>query len=391
MGGSGYDSGMKRFLPFLLLAAGSAFGQTAAEVQAILDPIAKQFGVPGLAAAVLHGDGPIIVAATGVKVKGKAAKLRPDSRFHLGSVTKTVTATMIATLVDEGFLSWDLKIANAFPEWRSTTRPEYANVTLAELLAHEGRIQPFTDDAEIAKIPKFEGTPAEQRRAFVRYVLTLEPMPKERKPYTYSNAGYSVAAAMAEHVTGQTWEQLIDERIFKPFEMQKAGFGWPAAQHPDEPWGHWEQKGKLVPNDPKGSYQLPVVLAPADDLHMTLEELARFTRAHLVALRGHPTVIKSSTARQMHTQRNRSGLGWGVVTLLDYYPVSVYSGSAGTFDTMIAITPGADIGVIVATNAGSPQAEAAAKDALRMLIKRFSPPPPERKRAVPPLRKPPVP
>jgi CubicO group peptidase (beta-lactamase class C family) len=384
---------MKRFLPFLLLVlfgAGSAFGQTAAEIQAILDPIAKQFGVPGLAAAVVHGDGPIVVAATGVKIKGKAAPLRADSRFHLGSVTKPITATMIATLVEEGFLSWDLKISAAFPEWKSTTRPEYADVTLAELLAHEGRIQPFTDDATFATVPEFEGTPAEQRRAFVRYVLTLEPMPKARKPYTYSNAGYSVAAAMAEHVTGQTWEQLIEERIFKPFDMQKAGFGWPAATHPDEPWGHWEKNGKLVPNDPKGTYQLPVYLAPAGDIHMTLEELARFTRAHLVALRGKPTILKTSTARLMHTMRNQSGLGWGVVTLLDYYPVSVYTGSAGTFDAMIAITPGADIGVIVATNAGSEKADAAAKDALRMLIKKFSPPPPERKRAAPPLKKPPV-
>lgn len=381
---------MRPLLPLLLLLAPSALGQTTAEVQAILDPIVKQFGVPGLAASVVRGDGPITVAATGVAIQGKKAPLRADSRFHIGSVTKPLTATMIATLVEEGFLSWDLTIRNAFPEWRATIRPEYFDVTLAELLAHEGRIQPFTEDAEIAKVPAFPGTGPEQRRAFVQYVLTLEALPKERKQYTYSNAGYSVAAAMAEHVTGQSWEDLIGERIFKPFTMQLAGFGWPAAEHAKEPWGHWEEKaGKLVPHDPKGKYRLPVYLAPAGDVHLTLEELARFARAHLVALRGKDTIVKTSTARAMHTVRNKSGLGFGVQVVLDYYPVSVYSGSAGTFMTLIAIAPGSDLAVIVATNAGTVKAEAAAKDALRMLIKKYSPPPPERKRAPPPARRPP--
>jgi CubicO group peptidase (beta-lactamase class C family) len=196
---------------------------------------------------------------------------------------------------------------------------------------------------------------------------------------------------MAEHVTGQTWEQLVQERIFNVFKMDKAGFGWPAADHPDEPWGHWEEKGKLVPHDPHGAYHLPPYLAPAGDIHLTMEELARFARAHLVALRGQDTIVKTSTARTMHTNRNKSGLGWGVQVVLDYYPVSVYSGSADTFNTMIAIAPGSDLAVMVATNAGTEKAEAAAKDALRMLIKKYSPPPPERKRAAPPVRRPPVP
>lgn len=357
-----------------LLFATSLSAQTTAELTEVLQPLLKRHAIPGLAAAVVRMDGPIVVSATGVNVQGKTAPLRAESRFHIGSITKPITATMIATLVDEGFLSWDLTVRNAFPQWRSSIRPEYLDVTLAQLLAHEGRIQPFTDDSEIARLPKMEGTPVELRRALAKHVLSMEPVSTEKKHYQYSNAGFTVATVMAEQVTGQPWETLVRERIFDVFGMKNAGFGWPAATFANEPWGHWDEKGKLVPHDPKGTYQLQAFIAPAGDVHLTLEELARFARAHMVALNGQKTIVKPETATAMHTRRLRSGLGWGVQELEGHSPVSVYSGSAGTFTTMIAVGPKQDVAVVVAANAGTEAANAAVRTALRELFKKYAPP-----------------
>lgn len=352
---------MVAFLGALLLTA-CATTPRPRELTAILEPLALKHGVPALAAAIARSDGPIIVAATGVRSRGGPGSIRANSRFHIGSVTKPMTATMIATLVEEGKLSWSTTIGERFPN----ARPEYRDVTLADLLAHQGGIAPFTDDTEFAGLA-YTGTFAEQRLGFANHVLQMP-----RGENQYSNAGFVIATVMAEQVTGRAWEDLIRERVFDPLGMRSAGFGWPAKRLPNETWGHIEENGKLVPHDPNGEYQIWPFIAPAGDVHMSTEDLVRFLRAHLIALRGKDSIVKAATAKEMHTKRVKSGLGFGVGKVAEIEPVSMYAGSGGTFLTLIAIAPKHDLVVAVSANAADAAADAAAKAALKELLTRYA-------------------
>ena len=316
----------------------------------------KENNLPALSVAVVNSQGLVAHGAAGAKTS--------DS-FHIGSCTKPITATMIATLVEQGKLSWDQTIAQSFPDWKDI-RDEYRDVTLLDLLSHQSGIPPFEEEEQFAHAPA-------SRTDFAHYALQQAPVVAPRSEYKYSNAGFVVAALMAERATGRTWEKLVEERVFRPLHLKTAGFGWPSKL-----WGHTWENGAWKPVDPHGSYQLGPRLAPAGDVHMSADDLAEFLRAHLRALRGEKTLIAPETAKFMHTRRLKSGAGFGIQKVADFEPVSVFSGSADTFFTVIAIAPAQDVAVVVDTNAASEDAQKAVGKILKAMLVRFAAAPPPR-------------
>lgn len=320
---------------------------------------AEKAGVPAMQATVVGASGIVAHGASGATV---------DDPFHIGSCTKPITATMIATLVDEQKLAWNTRVLDVFPEWKGDIRPEFAPVTIADLLSHEAGVEEFGEEEEMAKVPKLTGSLIERRRAFAHFALQQPPVVPPRTASKYSNAGFVIAAAMAERVTGQSWETLVRERIFTPLAMKSAATGWP--QHL---WGHTPgDDGKLIAIDPHGSYQLPDYLAPCGDLQMTTDDLARFLRAHLLAMRGTPAIIPPATAALMHTKRIKGGLGFGVNSIAGFDNVATHSGSADTFITVIAIAAKQNVAVAVSANAAGDAAQHAVGSMLRDLLGRFA-------------------
>ena len=329
------------------------------DISADLQAAAQKAGLPAMQASVAD--------ANGIVAHGAFGSTDRDA-FHIGSCTKPITATVIATIVDAHQLAWDTKVLDVFPEWKDEIRPEFAPVTLADLLSHEAGVEAFGEDEEMAKVPKFTGSIIERRRAFAHFALQQAPVVPPGTAFSYSNAGFVIAAAMAERVTGRSWETLVRERIFKPLKMKSAGFGWPQRL-----WGHTAgPDGKLTAVDPHGTYQLADYHAPAGNLHMTSDDLAQFLRAHLMAMRGVTTIIPPSTAAVMHTKRIKSGLGFGVNAVSGFQNVATYSGSADTFMTVIAIAAAQDVAVVVQTNAAGDAAQHAVGAMLKELLVRFA-------------------
>jgi len=360
------------FIGGLIAAGPLAAADASAEISGILAAIRAEHKVPALVASVGHGDGSIQTGAVGVRVLGKPQPVTPDDRFHIGSVTKPMTATVIAMLIDEGKLQWSTSIPQALPECASTMRPEYQEVTVADLLSHESGLPAFDDEKDLKLLPPSAGSPAVQRLAFSCLILAKPPAVKPRQEFLYSNAGFSVAAAMAERASGTSWEELMQSRLFARLGLAAAGFGWPAKGGAPQPWGHWKQLWREVPQNPDGKYQLPSDIAPAGDVHMSMPDLARFLIAHLRALHGDGGLVKPETARLMHTRRIKSGLGWGVQPLAGFDAVSVYQGSADTFITIVAIVHDGDLVVAVSANSATKEADAATKQALKQLIARYA-------------------
>jgi D-alanyl-D-alanine carboxypeptidase len=329
------------------------------DISADLQAAAKKAGLPAMQASVAD--------ANGIVADGAFGSTDRDA-FHIGSCTKPLTATVIATIVDAHKLTWETKVLDVFPEWKDDIRPEFAPITLADLLSHEAGVEGFGEEEEVARIPKLTGSIIERRRAFARFALQQPPVVPPKTSYSYSNAGFAIAAAMAERVTGRSWETLVRERIFKPLKMKSAGFGWP-----QKIWGHAAgPDGKLIATDPHGTYQLPDYLAPAGDLHMSSDDLVQFLRAHLMAMRGNATIISPSTAAVMHTRRIKSGLGFGVNAVSGFQNVATYSGSADTFMTVIAIAAPQNVAVVVQTNAAGDAAQHAVGAMLKDLLVRFA-------------------
>lgn len=207
----------------------------AGQVQQIAVDLQSSSGVPAVAIVVVNSEGIIGTGAAGFRKSGNAVAIQVMDAFHIGSVTKAITATLLAKLVEQRKLSWESTPAQVFPEWKDQIDPALETITMAQILAHQAGFAPFTDDKELGALPPFAGDAREQRRQFTKYLLTRKPSVSPGTQYRYSKAGYTVAAAMAERVARNSWEALVKKYVFTPLKLTSARFGWPARQTMDAP------------------------------------------------------------------------------------------------------------------------------------------------------------
>jgi len=364
-------------LGLLIGAAGPACASAKPlSLHAVLDSLRVASGVPAMAAAVVVQGRVIASGCAGVRVAGGTDALRANDPFHVGSCTKSMTAYMVARLVEQGRLRWSTTVGEAFPELRSLMRPEYAGVRLDQLLCHRAGIPPYTDlaDDTLLALNGVATDPVAVRRAFVARVLQEPPVHEPGAIYTYSNAGYTVAAAMAERAAGKSWEELMLRQVFAPLGMKSAGFGWPAVPGGHKTTlGHWcDTTGVVHAVGRDHPYRLGAILAPGGDVHADIGDLARWMQFCLNGAVHRPGGVADSTWRRLQADPGGAtkgySMGWQVIAVSDSETALLHDGTAGTFYTRMVIFPKRDRAVVIATNAGAPCGERACEDGLGVVM-----------------------
>ncbi|MCY4127781.1 MAG: serine hydrolase [Gammaproteobacteria bacterium] len=229
---------------------------------------------PAIYAAIYDETGVRAIAAEGVKHIEREAEASIHDRLFLGSITKPMTATMIATLVYEDQSTfangWSTSIQDVFSDSIDDIHEDYHEVTIKDILTHHGGIH---ENPPLLLQDDEEQSLTERRLAATLETLALEP---ESEPGTvsYSHAGYLVAASMVEKLTGRTYETLMQEQLFDPLGMSSAGFGPPATfDSENEPWGHTlSDDNEWIPTQDDWH----VVLQPSAGVHASMEDLGKF-------------------------------------------------------------------------------------------------------------------
>lgn len=336
-------------------------------------------GLPALAAVVVHAEGVPAVEAVGVRRLGAPERVQAGSLFHLGSNTKAMTAALAARLVEQGRLGWESRLVDALPELAPVALPAYRETTVEQLLAHRSGLPALTATEEFDGAPAPSGTPSDQRAAFAAWLLT-QPPAAEAGGFLYSNAGYALAGHLVERLLGTSWENALGEQLGQPLGFRPV-FGWPVLADPSQPWGHFEEAGRLVPHDlARVDYRLPAVLAPAGDVALPLAEYGRFLQMHLQGLRGVDSLLRAETVKRLHRPvgaptgvGSEYGLGWAVLTV-DGLATSAHDGSAGTFYVIAFVQPERNVAVAVATNAGGTRAGDVCVRQTRELLREYAKP-----------------
>jgi len=250
---------------------------------------------PGMAMAVLQ-DGELAGQAVGgVRRIDQPENLATlDDHWHLGSCTKAMTATLIGVLVDEGRLSWDDTIADRLPELTDKIDKAYRQVTLWQLLTHRGGVK-----ANGAAWMAGGVNSHKNRVAIVRFGLRQKPSERTVGQFHYSNLGYLTVALFAENVTGDSWESLIQKRIFEPLKMESAGFGVPdvagVSDLAAQPWGH-RQAESMLPVDQDN----PPSMGPAGNVHCSVQDWAKFVAMHLDTDCQRHDLLSADTLKRLH-------------------------------------------------------------------------------------------
>ncbi|MGJ8649323.1 MAG: serine hydrolase domain-containing protein [Opitutaceae bacterium] len=315
------------------------------------DHLANNPKLPSLAALVIVDGKVKAVGASGVRKKGDKTPVTIDDKYHIGSCSKAFTATLAATLVEDGTLTWDTTIADSLTSIGQ--RSAYGQATLKQMLSNTGGFSKDVTPAIWTEAWELKGSPQNQRKAFAKSVLKETPNVEPGTQYIYSNTGFSVAGVMMEATTRKSWESLIQTRIFDPLEMKSAGFYAPASKRnkPDQPWGH-RSDGTPVPPGPGADN--PPAIAPANAIHSSLPDLAKWMQLHLQQEIG-PVLKERASYETLHTPiLSNYALGW-IVSERGWTGGKALNhvGSNTMYTCVIWIAPEKDFAVIVASNIGS--------------------------------------
>lgn len=252
---------MKKILSTVLftlafLAIGYAQTPDKAKLDLFFDRLAEKNKAMG--SLVLAKDGQVLYSRSigYSQINGtEKTPLTTASRFRIGSVTKTFTATMIFQLVDKGKLQLTDKLDKFLPQI-----PNAEKITIEQILAHRSGIHDIADGSGRPK-PK---TQSEVLERIVKGGSDFEPGTK----YAYSNSGYVILGYIIEKITGKSYPQAFQEMIAVKIGLANTYSGagpTDAAKHESFSYryfGNWQQDAGVDLSVPAGAGSL--ISTPAD-------------------------------------------------------------------------------------------------------------------------------
>lgn len=367
-----------RYMPpssiaFLLIVAVSTIAAAPEDLSKSLEPIRATHKVPALAAAVIQGTNIIASGAVGLRRSDGKIPVTLDDKFHWGSLTKSMTATLAAMLVDAGTIRWRSTLDEVFPDLKETMHADWHGTSIESLLQNRGGAPANLDANGLwSRMWKFNGKPADHRLFLLKELTAKPPAQKPSSTNVYSNAGYSLAGAMIERAAGIPWETAIQDQLFKPLKMTSIGFGAPATLgKEDQPWGHTPSLLGYKPVPPGPLADNPEGISPAGRAHGSILDLAKYAAFHLSGARGKGVLLKPDTFKRLHTRGPNQDYAMGWMILPRPWgkgDVLTHSGSNTMFYAVIWIAPERDFAVVVATNAGGEAAARACDNVASTLI-----------------------
>lgn len=257
-------------LATLVLALCPIANPSAERFDALVEEARKSWDVPGVALVVVSSDQTTHLKGYGVRQLGRPEPITPDSTFPLASCTKAFTTTLAAMLVDQSKLNWDDPVRKHLDEFQLSDPAANALVSLRDLAAHRTGVaghdllwyrSPFTQTELVQRAGKLPLS-----RPF-------------RQEMQYQNIMYVALGQAIARAGGDSWENLIAEKILKPLEMKATTLTTvEAAKAKDLASGHrLNGDGKLAVT----SWYEQKVPNPALSIHTTARDLIPWLQLHL--------------------------------------------------------------------------------------------------------------
>lgn len=351
-----------RWLAALLLWAAPVFA--APPLEQYLEQFDQDFRqsmakskIPGGVYVVVKGDQIVRIGTYGVREYGTKAKVDENTIFRLASVSKTFAAGLATQIEHEGKFNWNDK-ATQYVAGFSFRSPAMTNQLKVEhMLAQNSGLAPNAFDDLIEN----DMTPEQILPRFAK----INPRCAPGKCYGYQNVLFSMISTVLKKTTGISYEQLLEQRIFKPLQMNTASVGYS---------GFLANKNRAMPHvgSRKGWVEAKVVptyyrLNPAAGVNASARDMGQW----LIARLGHrPDVLSVAAINDLHTPRvqtsdNLMGRTFGPYVSDAYYSLGLriyrfgshtlyhHGGLVKGYRTDLSYSLDKDLGIVVLVNAQS--------------------------------------
>ncbi len=352
---------MRAFLLLAALLSGAALAQSTgtppapalerADAEAWLDgfmPFALARGDIAGAVVVIVKDGQILLQK-GYGYADVAARKRVDAEntlFRPGSVSKLFTWTAVMQQVERGKLDLDADV-NQYLDFAIPPGPGGKPMTLRNIMTHTSGFEETLKElitTDIAMLPKLGD--------LVKGRIPARIFEPGTTP-AYSNYATGIAGHLVERTSGKSFDDFLDENIFRPLGMTKSSFRQPL---PDALMAGMSKGYKLGSDDKPGDYEL-IGLAPAGSLASTGADMGKFMIAHLQkGAYGENRIFSAETAELMHTSAltllpplNRMVLGFYESTINGHRAIS-HGGDTMYFHSNLQLFLDDNVGLYLSMN-----------------------------------------
>ena len=172
-------------------------------------------GTPGAAMVIVKDSQVVFERGYGLRAVGAPDSVDANTVFRIGSLSKGFAGVLSGILVAQGTLAWEEPVQQLVPEFRLRDRGQTGRIKLWHLLSHTTGL-PY--HAYTHLIEQGYDIPTLMQKRFPLVPLAW----KEGGTYSYQNAVFCVVEQMMQAATGQTYQALLNEKIFRPAKMRTA-------------------------------------------------------------------------------------------------------------------------------------------------------------------------
>jgi CubicO group peptidase (beta-lactamase class C family) len=337
-------------------------GELRSFVEGLLSPSCYGNYTPGLGLAVVR-DGEVLLAESfGVRSLAGGEPANQDTLWAMGSSTKSMTSMLLASLVKEGKLSWDTRVKDIWPEFQLADSYADERLNIRDILSHRSGLN--SHDAAL-----FSKDNVNRSRAdILSRMRYLQPLGDFRTQWQYNNYMFVLAGYLVERLTGQTWEDFIQDRLFENLNMTHTFTSFAEVAL---------EENLALPHGGDGSAIPPVIneevfpmAGPAGTVSTTVTDIARWLQflvdPSLFNVGGlsqrdfgplwtiHSSLSQPAASKDLYVEENgmgNYGLGWFIARFKErtmvYHPGDVIG-----LHSRISVIPSARVAVAVFSNGG---------------------------------------
>ena len=315
----------------------------------------RESKIPGAAYAIVSKDRILYMATVGYTDVTHKYPIDTQTTFRIASVSKTFAAEMVGLLVEDGHLHWDDSVTQYLPKFK--IKGDSSKIQIQHLLGHSTGLIPHAYDNLL-----------EDGKSMQDIWTRMSDLPYTCHPgqcYGYQNSIFSLVDPIILNATDKPYAQLLEQRIFKPLDMQNASLGYQAfvgSSNHAKP--HTKVRSGWRTVKVKPSYYHA---APAAGVNASISDMSKWVQAQLGS---HPDVLSSRllnnlqqprlrTRRQIRRKEWRTlltnafyGLGWRIYQI-GKERLIYHGGWVSGFRADVAFSPAHDVGIVILLNAES--------------------------------------
>lgn len=348
---------MTRYFLFIIsFYIGTAWSLTPEEIDHFAEETLHKWEIPGLALVVIQKDKEPYIQGYGVRERDSNKLVDTQTLFQINSLTKAFTAATVDMLVKKGLVDFDSPIASYLPDFHSKDLQVTERLSLRDLLCHRSGFPGNLHEGwRLFRNTNRTFNDLIQRLAFIDLSFPF------RSRHIYDNIGYAIAGGIVATVSGFSWADFCHQNIFAPLGMNRTCISYstfltdensalPHAYQTRQPISgyNWEKDSMEAASG---------INSCADDMALWL----RYCLKHSFGETLNPQIIVNAKDHLSETQlplfeiishgqpQLHYAMGWWLYNL-ENITVYRHTGSSSGMQSVLAIVPEKELGVVILSN-----------------------------------------